>query len=91
MDKGLKMGKLIINYGDILRFMGLPSDTYIEAKHTEDGIEMIVVASGENEHDFLVSIKDIGENGGYNANIRRTRVKLGEPRNMKYFIKRDEV
>lgn len=70
----LKYGKLYIDEGSIRSALGLTADTHIEFNRRQamDGtFEFIVVASSENEHEWLVNKPNHGLDG-----IRRVRVPI---------------
>lgn len=68
----LKRGKLYITNEDILNYMGLSKDTYLDFEKTHDGLEINVIANGENEHDWLT------ENVRATRDLRRARMVLNK-------------
>lgn len=54
----LKRGKLLIRTKDLLGYMGLTNDTSLNVKMTTDGIEIDVIASSENNKEWLVDNKN---------------------------------
>ena len=72
----LKRGKLLIRTEDILNYMGLTSDTHIEAEQTVEGIEIKVIANSNNDKEWLLEHKDEKWYGW--ANYRRFLVPLNK-------------
>lgn len=71
----LKRGKLLIRTEDILNYMGLSSDTHIEAEQTAEGIEIKVIANSSNEKEWLLEHSETWYGWG---NYRRFLVPLNK-------------
>lgn len=69
----LQKGSLYISKEDILNTLGLTEDTVITGvKDSGDGIEINVIANGENKQDWLV------DNTDNNWNLRRKKLNVSD-------------
>lgn len=66
----LKRGTLYISKEDILSHMKLTEDTQLSIKDCGDGIQIDVVANGNNEHEWLI------DNSGNEWNLPRVKIEL---------------
>lgn len=65
----LQKGILYISNEDIKELMRLAEDTHFEYMLTDQGVEIRVVASSKNEHDWLTE-------DASNWNLRRKKIAL---------------